>query len=84
MKSTSSHRKAPAHLVFVTSRDHLYPDITEWAEWARQEGILRHLSREENWPPWWDGTEPNYGNSKLLLMYAIEEISKQALGPDGE
>lgn len=28
-------------------------------------------------------TTPGYANSKLLLMYAIEEICKEALGPDG-
>jgi NAD(P)-dependent dehydrogenase (short-subunit alcohol dehydrogenase family) len=85
MKEERTHRKAPAHIVFVTSRDHLYPDITHWAEWAGQEGILRHFSSKENWPTGlWATTQPNYANSKLLVMYAIDKISKQALGPNGE
>jgi hypothetical protein len=84
MKEGREARQDPAHLVFVSSRDHLYPDIKQWAEWAGQGGILRHLSRKENWPPLWKTTEPNYANSKLVLMYGVEEICKRSLGPNGE
>ncbi|KAI9692845.1 MAG: hypothetical protein M1822_004839 [Bathelium mastoideum] len=84
MKEERPHRSDLAHLVFVTSRDHLDPDITHWAEWAKEEGILNHFNDHENWPHWLATTEPNYANSKLLVMYAIEEISKQAIGSDGE
>lgn len=71
-------------IVFVTSRDHLYADITDWKEWSETEGILHRLSDEKYLPAPWKLEEPNYANSKLLVMYAIEEISKRALGPDGE
>lgn len=84
MKQQRAHRTSPAHLVFVTSRDHLYPDISHWAEWSRHEGLLRHLSRKEDWPAWWATTEPNYASSKLLVMYAIDRISEMAKGPEGE
>lgn len=84
MKEKRPYRNAPAHLVFVSSREHLYPSIKHWDEWGEHEGILRHFSSKENWPAWWSTFEPNYANSKLLLMYAIDGISKQALGPDGK
>ena len=84
MKQERSRRSSPAHLVFVTSRDHLYPDITHWAEWSRTEGLLRHFSAKENLPAPWEDTEPNYDNSKLLVMYAVEVISSIARDPDGE
>ncbi|KAI6089745.1 NAD(P)-binding protein [Hypoxylon rubiginosum] len=84
MKLERGNRETPAHLVFVSSRDHLYPDVSHWAEWSKQGGILHHLSSQQNWPPWWATTEPNYDNSKLLLMYAIDEILKRVLGPDNE
>jgi hypothetical protein len=81
------NRDKPAHLVFVTSRDHLYPDLTHWLEWADEDerGILGHLSDPNNWPSIWETTEPNYGNSKTLVMHAIQEISKLATsGENGE
>lgn len=84
MKEMRSHRKSLAHLIFVTSRDHLYPDITHWADWAANGGILHHLNREDTWPSIWKTTEPNYANSKLLVMYAIEELCARALDSTGE
>lgn len=69
------------HLVFVTSRDHLDPDITRWIEWSAQGGILRHFSDEQNWPS--DQLDPNYANSKLLLTYAVERIRERAKRPGG-
>ncbi|KAI1353243.1 hypothetical protein F5Y01DRAFT_277334 [Xylaria sp. FL0043] len=84
MRSGRDQRSSPAHLIFVTSRDHLYPDIRQFARWAEtKEGILRQVSSKENWLGVLE-TEPNYANSKLLVMYTIEEISKRALGPGGE
>ncbi|RAL05972.1 putative short chain dehydrogenase/ reductase [Aspergillus ibericus CBS 121593] len=72
----------PPHLVFVTSRDHLEPDITSWADWSGQGGgLLQYFSREENWPS--HQPQPNYAESKLMLMYAVGEICNQAVGPDG-
>lgn len=85
MKAERKYRKSPAHLVFVNSRSHLDSDITMWSEWAERDGLLRHLSSKEHWSAGaGTGLTPNYENSKLLLMYAIEEICKQALGPDRE
>ncbi|KAF3764374.1 putative short chain dehydrogenase/ reductase [Cryphonectria parasitica EP155] len=82
MKQTGLGREKIPHLVFVTSRDHLDPDITTWAEWPEAHGgILRHLSDAENWPS--DYLQPNYAASKLMLTYAVEEISKRATGQDG-
>ncbi|PYI02921.1 putative short chain dehydrogenase/ reductase [Aspergillus sclerotiicarbonarius CBS 121057] len=74
-------RDTKPHLVFVTSRDHLDPDITTWADWSNQDGILRHFSDEKRWPV--GQLDPNYANSKLLLTYAVEEICKRAAGPNG-
>lgn len=84
MKSEHGNRVSLARIVFVTSRDHLYADISHWKEWSEKEGILHHLSDEKYWPAPWKLEEPNYANSKLLVMYAIEEISKRSVGPDGE
>lgn len=69
-----------SHLVFVTSRDHVDPDISQWTQWAADEGILRHLSDRKNWPSL--QIEPNYANSKLLVTYAVENICKLAMGPE--
>jgi len=78
-------RSSPAHLTFLSSREHLYPDIDELVKWSQQkDGILRQVCSKENWPAgFWDA-EPNYANSKLLVMYTVEEISRLAQGPDGE
>lgn len=78
-------RSTPAHLVFVTSRDHLYPDITRWPDWAaeNERGLLGHFSDPQNWPSVWADTQPNYGNSKTLVMHAIQEISKLATRGEG-
>lgn len=84
MKSERANRASPAHIVFVTSRDHLYPEIGHWKEWSENGGILHRLSDEKYWPAPWKLEEPNYAESKLLVMYAIEEISKRALSEDGE
>lgn len=84
MKSECANRASPAHIVFATSRDHLYADIRPWKKWAENEGILHRLSDEKYWPAPWKLHEPNYAESKLLVMYGIEEICKRALGPDGE
>ncbi|KAI9146980.1 putative GMC oxidoreductase [Paramyrothecium foliicola] len=82
LKDQSSGRKP--HLVVVTSKDHLDPDIQDWPEWASQEGILRHLSRKESWPVTNPAPNaPNYPSSKLMMMYAVEELAEGALGPDG-
>ena len=71
-------------MIFVTSRSHLYPSIKQWPQWAAKEGILNRLSAEEHWPSIWVNREPNYGASKLLAHYGIEEILKRSLGSDGE
>ncbi|KAK2609480.1 hypothetical protein N8I77_002977 [Diaporthe amygdali] len=84
MKSERPNRNSPARIVFVTSRSHLYPDISHWQEWAEQGSILQRLSDQKYWPAPWKLQQPNYGDSKLLMMYAIKEICERALGPDGE
>jgi hypothetical protein len=85
MRGGRDHRPSPAHLVFLSSREHLYPDLDELVRWSqREDGILRQVCSKDNWPgSWWDA-EPNYAISKLLVMYTIEEISRLARGPDGE
>ncbi|PWY83795.1 putative short chain dehydrogenase/ reductase [Aspergillus sclerotioniger CBS 115572] len=81
MKHSRRDTTNTPHLVFVTSRDHLDPDITTWTEWSEQPGILRHFSDEDNWPV--GQLDPNYAISKLLLTYAVEEICKLAVRRDG-
>ncbi|RHZ55587.1 hypothetical protein CDV55_103963 [Aspergillus turcosus] len=63
-------------LVFIASRDHLDANITDWPDWAAKEGLLRYFSNRENGPSP-DG-QANYNNSKLMLMYVVEEICKRA------
>ncbi|CAN9404265.1 unnamed protein product [Alternaria alternata] len=81
MRTTHSGVARKPHLVFVTSRDHIDPDIVDWTQWATNEGILRHCSAPRNWPS--HQIEPNYANSKLLLTYAVDEICKIAAGSEG-
>ncbi|KAI9713352.1 MAG: hypothetical protein M1828_001445 [Chrysothrix sp. TS-e1954] len=81
MRQARGIGKPPPHLVFVASRDHLDPDITMWSEYSTKGGILRHFSDRENWST--EQSDPNYANSKLMLMYAIRNMSKQAVTPDG-
>ena len=85
MRGARKRRPSPAHLVFLSTREHLYPDLDQLTEWSqREDGILREVSSRDNWPgSFWDA-EPNYAISKLLVMYTIEKISKLARGPDGE
>lgn len=85
MKAEQPYRKAPAHLLFVTSRDHLYANIQNWNKLAESGGgLLRHFSDRKHFPAWWQTTTPNYDVSKLLVMFAIQKISRLALGPSGE
>ena len=85
MRGARDQRTSPAYITFLSSREHLYPDLDELTRWSQQkDGILRQVCSKDNWPSgFWDA-EPNYAISKLLIMYTIEEISKLALGPDGE
>jgi hypothetical protein len=85
MRGAHSHRTSPAHLVFVSSRDHLYNDIDPLVRWSQEpDGILRQVSCKDNWDGGFWETQPNYNISKLLLMYTIDGISELARGPDGE
>lgn len=85
MRGARDRRQSPAHMVFLSSREHLYPDLDELAMWSqREDGIMRQVCSEDNWPSWWWDAEPNYAISKLFVMYTIEEISRLARGPDGE
>lgn len=85
MKAEQPYRKTPAHLLFVTSRDHLYADIRNWGKLAESdEGILGHFSDRKYFPAWWQSTTPNYDVSKLLVMFAIQKIARLALGPGDE
>ncbi|KAF2258614.1 NAD(P)-binding protein [Lojkania enalia] len=85
MREARSHRKSPAHIVFVSSRDHLYNDIDPLVRWSQEkDGILRQVSSKDNWDGGFWETQPNYNVSKLLLMYMIEGVSELARGPDGE
>ncbi|CAH0050431.1 unnamed protein product [Clonostachys solani] len=85
LKEERPNRKSPSRLLFVTSRDHLYPSIEHWQEWGETEGLLKHFSDKKYWPPSVrDEMEPNYANSKLLVMYAIEEISQRANDANGK
>ncbi|KAJ1542051.1 hypothetical protein HK405_010243, partial [Cladochytrium tenue] len=36
MKEERKHRQSPAHMVFVSSGMHVYPDITKWNVWVEQ------------------------------------------------
>ncbi|KAJ8105588.1 hypothetical protein ONZ43_g7371 [Nemania bipapillata] len=85
MREGRAERSSPAHLVFLSSREHLYPNLDELTEWSQREGgILRQVCSKENWPGgFWDA-EPNYAVSKLMIMHTIEEISRLARGPDGD
>ncbi len=80
LASLRPQRSAPAHLVFVTSGAHLGPDITSWASYHSEGGILEQFSKEENW----QGSIPNYAVSKLIAQYAVGEIAKMVLSPSGE
>jgi hypothetical protein len=66
--------------VFVTSGAHLAPDITSWANYHNDGGILEHFSKEENW----QGAMLQYAVSKLIAQYAVEEIVKLALSQTEE
>ncbi|KAF3000511.1 hypothetical protein E8E14_006725 [Neopestalotiopsis sp. 37M] len=74
MKSERRNRTSPAHLGFVSSGQAANCDIAAWSSW-KHEGILAHMSKEENWP----GNGEAYNNSKLVALYGIREISKLAM-----
>lgn len=74
MKIERRNRTVPAHLGFVSSGQAANCDIAAWSSW-KHEGILTHMSKEENWP----GNGDAYNNSKLVALYGIREISKLAM-----
>ncbi|OTA83616.1 hypothetical protein M434DRAFT_24766 [Hypoxylon sp. CO27-5] len=79
MKAERAHRSAPAHLAVVGSSRHLEPNIQEWKKWATESGILKHFSKPENWP----GPDGMYATTKLMVQYAVRELTEMALGSDG-
>ncbi|KAL5115415.1 hypothetical protein ACEQ8H_006715 [Pleosporales sp. CAS-2024a] len=84
MKDGRHNRQAPPHIVFVNSGRHFSPDISKWSEWEKRDGgILLHFSSASNWPTQ-GGFDAMYGISKLLMMYALEEICKLSISPDGK
>ncbi|KAI1257778.1 hypothetical protein MGN70_000822 [Eutypa lata] len=78
LKEERANRATPAHLSVVSSGQHVNPDIGTWATWI-PEGVLQHFNKPENWP----GPIPMYAATKLMDVYAFDELSKRALGPDG-
>lgn len=81
VKQQRSDLKRTLHLVFVTSRDYIDPDIHDWPQWAANEDVLRHFSDRENWPS--HQIKPNYAISKLLMTYAVEKTCKLAVAYNG-
>ncbi|KAI1769625.1 NAD(P)-binding protein [Hypoxylon sp. FL1150] len=81
MKAERAHRSAPAHLAVVSSSRHLEPNIREWKEGAAASGgsVLQYFNKPENWP----GADSMYAVTKLMAQYAVDELTKLALGPDG-
>ncbi|KAI0900940.1 NAD(P)-binding protein [Annulohypoxylon nitens] len=79
MKAERANRSAPAHLAVTGSGRHLDPNIQEWQKWASETGLLEHFSKPENWP----GASNMYATTKLMAQYAVNELVKMALGPDG-
>ncbi|KAI6092828.1 NAD(P)-binding protein [Hypoxylon rubiginosum] len=80
LKAERAHRPAPAHLAVVSSSRHLEPDIQKWKEWAAASGgVLEHFNKPENWP----GPDGMYAVTKLMAQYAMDELTRLALGPDG-
>ncbi|KAG7407343.1 Retinol dehydrogenase 14 [Fusarium oxysporum f. sp. rapae] len=71
-------------IVFVSSGRHLTPDISEWPEWEERDGgILLHFKDASHWPST-GAPDTMDATSKLLLMYAFEEICKLAVDGKGE
>jgi len=84
MKAGRQNRQSPASIVFVSSGRHLTPDISEWPDWEEREGgILLHFKDASHWPST-GAPDTMYATSKLLLMYAFEEICKLAVDGKGE
>ncbi|KAI1376095.1 NAD(P)-binding protein [Hypoxylon crocopeplum] len=79
MKAERANRSSPAHLAVVSSGRHLEPDIKQWKEWSAKSGILGHFNKPENWP----GPNGMYAATKLMVQYAVEELTRIALGSDG-
>lgn len=77
-------RGGPAHLVFVGSGSQLDADIKPWPSYIEQDGgVIAHYARKENYPTGALNTSM-YAASKLMLHYAVEEVSKLALDGNGE
>lgn len=83
MRECRGNRQDAARVVLVSSGTHLAPNISSWpGVLARGDGgVLAHYNDEANWP----GFNAMYAISKLLLMYAFEELVKLAgVGKDGK
>lgn len=81
MRQKHKDTSDPSHLIFVTSRDHLDPDITAWAERSAQKGgLLQYFSDIPNWST--GALGPNYANSKLMLTYAVEQYGEHVWNRD--
>lgn len=75
--------RAPARVVLVSSRSHVWADVSAWPAYLREDGgVIAHFAREENFPAGVEG--PLYPASKLMLQYAVEGLSGLALDSSGE
>lgn len=84
LKQYRSQRSAPAHLVLVGSGTHLSVDIKPWPSYIKQDGgVIAYYAKKENFPAGQLSTKM-YGTSKLLVQYAIEEMSKLTLDSNGK
>ena len=83
LKQLATQRQSPAHMTFVSSGQHTEPPLQDWLKWVdKSHGVLAYYNKEENWPTYTIGAM--YGISKLLMEYAIKELCKMSLGPDGQ
>lgn len=84
LKEQQRRKGKPSHLVFVGSGTHIDVDIKQWPSYVTQDGgIMAHYAKKENYPPGVLDVKM-YGISKLLLHYTAEDVSKLALGSNGE
>jgi len=74
LTSTANTTNTQTHLTFVSSRAGTRVSTTEISPYSSSTSPLKLMSQPENFPPGGLGGQARYGQSKLLLEYAMRHL----------
>ncbi|KAJ9651156.1 hypothetical protein H2198_009557 [Neophaeococcomyces mojaviensis] len=74
LTSTAKATNTQTHLTFISSRTATRVSTAEIAPYSSSSSPLKFMSQPDNFPPGMMGGQARYGQSKLLLEYAMRHL----------